>query len=181
MSKPPPLPAAVLTRVLRITAIDGRVLVFLAGGFALISALAADWTGAIVGGLAAAAGVIELRGRRRLMANDITGVNWLVRSQILLLAIILIYVTYQLVSYNPQQMLDQFEHVLNETQRANGLEVTPLSELVGMTRKEFVAFVKSGVRNSYIAVAVLSILFQGGLAVYYHRKRPALAKALLKS
>lgn len=181
MSKPPPLPAAVLARVMRISAIDGRVLVFLAGGFGLISLLMRDWTGALVGGLAAGAGMIELHGRRRLRADDILGVNWLVRSQAILLTVILSYVAYRYFTYDPLPSLQQMEQLFASAQRAQGLEPTPLAELLGMTNEQLVAMAKKSAHSAYLTIGIATLLFQGGLAFYYHLKGPIIARALRKS
>ena len=180
MQKPPPLPAEVLAKVLRISGIEGFTLVFIAGGFGLISAACSDGLGALVGGLAAGAGLIELHGRRQLKAGDGRGVNGLVRSQLVLLAIVLFYVAFQLYRFDPQSMLAKLEASLATTQRSLGLEVVPLAESLGLTAKEFLQLTKTTVRTAYLAVGLVSILCQGGLALYYHRREQVIAKALHK-
>jgi hypothetical protein len=181
MPKPPPLPAAVLKRVMRISVIDGRVLVFLAGGFGLLSLLLADWTGALVGGLAAGAGVIELHGRRRLLAGEIIGVNWLVRSQIVLLTVIVAYVAYRYYTYDPLPSLHQIEQAFASAQRAQGMDPTPLAEMIGMTNEEMLTLARKSAHSAYLTVGVATLLCQGGLAYYYHRKGAIIARALRKS
>jgi hypothetical protein len=180
MQKPPPLPAEVLAKVLRISGIDGFTLVFIAGGFGLISAAYADGLGALVGGLAAGAGLIELHGRRRLKAGDGRGVNGLVRSQLVLLATILFYVAFQLYRFDPQSMLAVMDAAEAMVQRWFGLEVVPLSDAFGLTAKRFSELAKTTVRTAYLAVGLVSILCQGGLALYYHRREQVIAKALHK-
>jgi hypothetical protein len=181
MSKPPPLPANVLARVLRIAGIDGFTLVFIAGGFALLSVTMGDWLGALVGGLAAGAGLIELHGRRRLRVGDICGVNWLVRSQIVLLTIILIYAAHQFYSYDPQPMLAKLETLLVLAQRTLGLEIPSLAEFLGMTNKQLLALAKNSAHGAYLVIGVASLLCQGGLAFYYHCKGPTITRALRKT
>jgi hypothetical protein len=180
MQKPPPLPAEVLARVLRTSAIDGFTLVFIAGGFGLVSFAFADWVGAWVGGLAAGAGLVELRGRQKLRAGDVLGVHWLVRSQLILLTVILCYVAYQLRNFDPQALLAKLEESLASAQRSFGLEVTSLATSYGLTEKEFLALVRTITHLAYLAVGLASILCQGGLAVYYQRREPVVAKALRK-
>ena len=180
MQKPPPLPAEVLAKVLRVAGIDGFTLVFIAGGFGLVSAFATDWLGAGVGGLAAGAGLIELHGRRRLKAGDLGGVTSLVRSQLILLAIILLYVAYQLYGFDPQPLLIKVEEALASTQRSLGLEVVSLAESYSLTDKQFLELAKLTIHGAYVAVGLASILCQGGLAYYYHRREHVVAKALRK-
>ena len=180
MLKPPPLPSEVIARVVRISGIDGFTLVFIAGGFGLISASAGDWLGALVGGLAAGAGLIELHGRRRLKKGDLTGVKWLVRSQLVLLTIILLYVAYQLHGFDVQPLLVRVETSLASVQRSSGMEVISLADMVGLTNKQFLELARRLVTIVYIAVGLGTILCQGGLAFYYHRREQAVAKALRK-
>jgi hypothetical protein len=180
MQKPPPLPAEVLARALRISGIDGFTLVFIAGGFGLVSFACSDWVGALVGGLAAGAGLVELRGRQKLRAGDVRGVNWLVRSQLVLLATILLYLAYQLHSFDPQPVLAKIEPVVVQLLRALGFEVTSLGSLYGLTETEFLAFARTATCVAYVAVGLASILCQGGLAVYYQRREQVVAKALRK-
>jgi len=181
MPKPPLLPAEVLARVLRIANIDGSVLVFLAGGFAVISAYCADWVGALVGGLAASAGFIELRGRRKLKAGDHEGVRWLVRSQFFLLVVILSYVAYQFRCFDPRPLLELTERQFAAAQRASGMEPITLAANLGQTPAQLLALARQTARLAYALVAVLSVGFQGGLAYYYHCKSPTIARALSKS
>ncbi|MBK9989455.1 MAG: hypothetical protein IPP19_01660 [Verrucomicrobia bacterium] len=181
MPKPPPLPAAVLARVMRISVIDGRVLVILAGGFGLASLFMADWLGALVGGLAAGAGMIELHGRRQLRAGEIIGVNWLVRSQIVLLTVIVAYVVYRFFTYDPLPSLEQIEQALASAQRAQGMDPTPLAEMIGMTHEQLLTLAKKSAHSVYLTVGAATVLCQGGLAYYYHRKGPIIARALCKS
>ncbi len=181
MSKPPPLPAQVLTRVLRLSGFDAYALIYIAGGFALISAIGRDGVGALVGGLAVGAGLIELHGRRRLRASDISGVNWLVRSQVLLLANILSYVAYQIYHYDPQPMLALIEESFATAQRMQGMAPASLPEMLGMTKPELLARAKATAHLAYMSIGVASVFFQGGLAYYYHRKGPVIARALSKS
>lgn len=184
MSKPPPLPTEVLTRVVRIAGIDGWVLVVLAGGFGVLSAFGSDWLGTIVGGLAAGAGLVELHGRKRLKQGDVAGIHWLVRSQLLLLTIILGYVVYQYFRYNPQtilEMLAKFDRELADAMQTQGMDPVSLPQMLGMSQKQFVAFAQSAIHRIYLLVGASSMLMQGGLAYYYHRKGPIVAQSLRKS
>jgi len=181
MPKPPPLPTEVLARVVRISGIDGRVLVFLAGGFGVLSALGADWLGAAVGGLAAGAGLIELRGRRRLQNSDITGVRWLVRSQLILLAVVLSYAVYQYFTYDPTQTLAKFEKLMADIQQSSGMEPFSMAQSLGMSPAEFQTMLKRWVHQTYFAVGFGTVLCQGGLAYYYHLKGAIIARHLRKS
>ena len=127
MSKPPPLPAEMLARVLRIAGIDGYTLIFIAGGFGFISGSSRDVLGALTGLLATGAGFIELHGRKRLRAGDCAGISWLVQSQLALLAVILFYIAYQLHNFDVQPLLATVDHALAIAQQSLDVDVTSLA------------------------------------------------------
>lgn len=180
-NQPPPLPSATLERVSRIAAFDGWGLVVLAGGFGLVSLLAADWLGVAVGSLIVGAGLLELHGRRRLLRSEIGGVNGLVTAQLFLLAVILCYAAYQYFEYDPRPLLARLNAQLAVQFDARGQDRMTLAELFGMRPREFDEFFATAVRAGYLAVGVGSVLVQGGLAFYYHSRRAKLAAALRKS
>jgi hypothetical protein len=181
MDQPPPLPHETLARVLRFSGLDGYSLVFIAGGFGAFSAIGADWLGAAVGGLAASAGLAELHGRQRLKSGHLNGVSWMVSSQFFLLAVVLAYVAYQYFEYDPLPLLARLEARWVQSMKVQGLEPVTFAEAAGCSRRDFEVFFKAAVRVGYVAVGIASILCQGGLAFYYHRKRGKLAAELHKS
>ena len=94
--KPPLLPAETLRRVVRTAKFDGTGILVISGAFALASASVHDVTGAEVGLLVAAAGAMELHGAGLIRNGERRGTDWLVASQLFLLAIILGYVGWRL-------------------------------------------------------------------------------------
>lgn len=164
---PPPLPAEVLARVLRLATVDGRVLLIVAGIFAVLSALGGDRLGAVVGCLAAGAGAVELHGVGRLRLGDAGGMTWLVRSQLALLAVVFLYVMARLMSFDP---------VLMQTLLTP--ERTESFRLAGLTDEEIMPLVETVYRMTYGAVALASLVYQGGMAWYYHSRRETVRTAL---
>lgn len=163
---PPPLPHEVLYRVLRVAHIDGRLLLFIAGGFALLSAWAGDHVGAIVGCCAAGAGAWELHGVGRLRSYAVDGVSDLIGSQVLLLAVIFAYVGYQLSHFDPEGILAAMTPELKER----------FSEL-GIGADQHLPLLKQSYFIGYIVVALVSLVYQGGLALFYRRSRGAIVRA----
>lgn len=163
---PPPLPHEVLNRVLRVAHIDGRLLLFIAGGFALISAWAGDHIGAIVGCCAAGAGAWELHGVGRLRSHAVNGVSDLIGSQILLLGVIFAYVAYQLSHFDSGGILAAVTPELKE--RFNEL---------GIGSDQYLPLLKQSYYIGYIVVALVSLVYQGGLALFYRRSRSSIARA----
>ena len=82
-------PQQALKRVIGLSRLNGWSVVIVAGLGALIALAMGDWLslglGLLVGGL----GWLEVHGNRLLKKRDATGMKWLVRSQMLLLALIL--------------------------------------------------------------------------------------------
>ncbi|MBE7537055.1 MAG: hypothetical protein HS122_01410 [Opitutaceae bacterium] len=163
---PPPLPHEVLERVLRVSQIDGRMLLFIAGGFALVSAYAGDALGAIVGCCAAGAGALELHGAGRLRSGSIAGIRDLVRSQLLLLGVIFGYVGYQLGNFQPEAILSAVTPALKER----------FTEM-GISSDQYLPILRQSYYFGYVAVALVSLVYQGSLALYYRRSRRVIARA----
>ncbi len=93
---PPPLPEKILARVLWLAKMEGNSVVLIAGGSAMLSLFSADWLGVVVGALLVGAGVVVLRGVKLLKAGELRGINWLVRGELVLLNLILIYAAIML-------------------------------------------------------------------------------------
>lgn len=164
-STPPPLPSEILTRVIRIAALDGRIVLWSSGVFALLSATGHSALGAIIGLAAAGTGAIEVHGASMLAQTDARGINWAIRAQLLLLLTILFYCGACIVNFDPALIRDQPRFKVFLTQ--NGLSADQGIELM---RDAWVI--------GYIIVAVVSVIYQGGLAIYYARNRRIIVQAM---
>jgi acetolactate synthase regulatory subunit len=164
MQQPPLLPEETLIRVLRVARADGMSIVVVATLFAVMAAMAADSVGAIVGLLVAGAGALELHGAGLIRHGDARGVSWLVSSQMFLLATIL---TYCVVRFSHLEIppLPDFATSMIDTTAGQ----------LGMTRAEYLMFIHHLVLETF---AVVSVFYQGGMAVYYLRRRQAVERAL---
>lgn len=162
--KPPLLPSEVLRRVLRVARFDGVSVLGIASACAVVSAASHDPTGTIVGVLAAAAGAMELAGAGMLGSGDPRGLRWLVTSQLFLLVTVLGYVALRLSNIDVEPL-----------RKAVTPEIAEQIQQAGMTTD---AFLVEMMRLVYIAVAGATILYQGGMAVYYLRKSAGVLMAL---
>lgn len=153
--------------MLRLAALDGRMLLFIAGGFAVLAAAAGQGLPATAGCLAAGAGAMELHGAQLLRHGDERGMSWLIRSQLTLLAIILGYVGIRLAGFDPEPLMAQLD-----SERLDALRAA------GMADEEILPALKMAYMILYGTVGVVSILYQGGMALYYHRKRGPVEQAL---
>jgi hypothetical protein len=168
-SKTPLAPDIVLSRVVRVGTIDGRLLLIVAGLFALLSAAGRDVLGAAVGCLAAGAGALELHGVSLLRQGAARGMAWLVRAQLGLLALMLGYAGLRLALFDPELVRKQLELAPQLRE--------PITQ-AGLTEDEFIAFTARVHGIIFTVVIGITLLYQGGLARYYHRRRPLVAQAL---
>jgi len=169
---PPLLSTEILKRVLRLAKLDGAGVLALAGAFAMGSAALGDYKGALIGVLIAGAGAIELHGVALLNGGESRGVNWLVGSQLYLLVTVLCYVGWRLANYDPVQMRQFAEPLLqNPETQAKLVEA-------GATPEDLLRMVRVLYNVGYAAVAVLTLIYQGGMMRYYRRRQAAITSAL---
>lgn len=164
MRAPPLLPEETLFRVLRLARFNGLSVLGIAGFFAVISAAAQDVPGALVGVLVAGAGALELHGVSLLRRSDDRGTHWLVGSQLYLLVVVLAYVAFRLNHIDVEPM----RQILTEQQRETIAEA-------GFTDDQFLRTVYT---LSSSVFGLVAFLYQGGMALYYHRRRAAITAAL---
>ncbi len=156
-----------LRRVLLIAAIDGWSIAVIAGLCTLISLLFGEWIGVSIGAVITAAGVIELRGRTRLLHGDPTGLNWLIRAQVLILAIVWLYSFRNLLSYDEAAMMAEITP-----------EMRDMLNQAGIALSDIQALMKPVYYSLYLTVIAVTLLFQGGLALYYFSRRDKITAAL---
>ena len=165
--KPPPfLPEETLLRVLRIARLDGMSVAFVAGLFALIAAVSGDWLGAVVGLLVAGAGAVELHGATLLQHGEPRGTNWLVTSQLLMLGTMLGYCALQMIRARIPEFPAELDALLQQD-----------ADQIGVSKHDFLLFAFN--RLLYGLLAVATVFYQGGMALYYFRRRDPVARALL--
>jgi hypothetical protein len=169
---PPVLPEKALHRVLAIARGDGWSIVIVAALGSLVSLVQGGWFGALSGLLVVLCGLGELHGRRLLLRHEIRGVNWLVGAQLFLLAVIWIYAWYRWRYFDPAAIWAEMPaFVRTELDRqmlVAGLEPEfdrpPLLRMMNVLVCAILMFV--------------TLLYQGGLALYYARQRERVRQAL---
>jgi hypothetical protein len=162
--KIPPLPSEVLHRVLRVAKFDGMSVLGVAGAFALVSAASRDISGAVVGLLVAAAGAIELHGVGLLRNGLPVGMRWLVSSQLYLMAVILIYAGMRISNPDIGAIRPIVTSDLENQIKAAGMTVDD--------------FLLEFLRLFYLVVGAATVLYQGGMTIYYARRRMAVEVAV---
>jgi hypothetical protein len=165
--KPPILPQETLRRVMRIARFDGMSVLIVAGGFALLSAASRDIPGALIGVMIAGAGAIELHGVALLKVGR-DGMRWLVSSQLYLMGVILAYCGFRLLRPDVAWMLP---YVTGEAAEP----ILQAAQQEGMTVEQLLI---GAMAMLYLIVAAVTLVYQGGMTVYYLRRRRAVETAL---
>lgn len=162
-----PTPDQTLQKVLKIARLNGWSVALFAGFCTLFAALVGDLTGGLVGLLVVAAGAMEIRGYRMLRRRNPDGMAWLIRAQLFLLTVVLVYAVSRVMSFDRELALENLTPEMRDALRQ--LEMKP---------EDIIPIVQRVVWALYGGVALATCLYQGGLAYYYRRRRPAVAAAL---
>ena len=157
----------VYRRVLFVAGFDGWSVVIVAGLGTLLSLLFGSLTGILVGLLLIGAGVMELHGRRLLQRRNADGMRWLVRAQLFLLGVILVYCASRLGSFDAEtamgNLTPDMEAALTEA---------------GLSKADILPLVQTAFVGTYALLAILTLVFQGGLTLYYRSRTGRVTTAL---
>jgi hypothetical protein len=146
-------------RVMAIAAFDGWSIVGVAAAGSLLSLAFGDLGGLAVGAMVAGAGVMELHGRKRLKRRDAGGMRWLIRAQLFLLTVILVYCVSRLASFDGESAMGNLTPDMAAALKESGLEQADIQPMV---HTMFLVL--------YGSVAVVSAVYQGGMALYYRSR-----------
>jgi len=164
MRQPPLLPAETLERVERLARFDGITLVILGSLFAITAASVRDVPFALIGLLAAGAGALELHGVGLLREGERRGMTWLVASQPMLLVVIWCYGALRLLFFEPPPLNEGMADIAKAGAAQWGM---PVEEYFRRVNQIIVG-----------TLSVIAVLYQGGMTLYYVRRRAAVAAAL---
>jgi hypothetical protein len=161
---PPLLPEEALERVLRHARLNGMWVLVVGSTFALLGASGGELLGVLAWLLVAGTGAMALHGATLLHQGEPRGTDWLVGGQLFCLTFILALCAWQLTHAD----LTPLRVAVTDDMRAS-LKQT------GLTEDEFLLL---SYRLTYGLVALGAILYPGGLALYFHRRRDAVTTAL---
>jgi hypothetical protein len=179
MTVPPTTPQEkILKRVLLVSAIDGWGIIGVAALSLVLTLLFGELLGVAVSLLVLAAGVMEIRGRRQLQRRDPTGMKWLVRAQLFLLTVMLVYCARCLGSFDAGYVQDQLIPEVRQNLLLAGINFDDVLKESNLTANELVPLVHIMFVVIYGTVAFVSLLFQGGLALYYRSRTRVVTEAL---
>jgi|UniRef100_UPI00404943E2 hypothetical protein len=160
-------PDEVLRRVLRLSSVNGLSVAIFAGLCALGSLVFGDLLGAGVGLLVAIGGITEVRGRNKLRQRDADGMRLLVRAQWMVLGVIWVYAASRIGSFDAMLALDNQTPEMRQMLAEAGVET---AQLITLVKIFFYVF--------YSVVMLVTLIYQGGLALYYKHRTPMVAAAL---
>ena len=150
-----------LQRLLLLARIDALSLVIVAGPAAVVSLCWREWFGAAVGAGIALCGALEWAGRNRLARRERSGLTWMVVAQLAGLALILLYVRSLALAPQTERLLALLPSFTREQ-----------LDLLCPDPEELRALLAALQRLTASLLAILAILYQGGLALYYLHARP---------
>jgi len=163
MQVPPPLPSTRLHRVLAIARADGWSMLAVSG----ISLLTLLWQRAF--GIAAAAALValsavaELHGRRLLLRGAASGRGWLMGAQAVVLVTVWAYAWYRWHHFDFNGLWSQlpgfYQEMITAQLAAQGLDPAADRVTLLFLVNQLVA----------LALALVTLLYQGGLILYYQR------------
>jgi hypothetical protein len=185
--KPPLLPVEIVRRMLRVARFDGTSILVIAGTFALGSASLHDTEGTGISLMVAGAGAIELHGVGLLRHGEERGLRWLVSSQIYLMMAMLGYVAFSLRHVDIDAIRQLISHLLELLRQFLGPQdsETVIPQFLANSRQAIAQagltvddFLRQMYVLIYTVVGVLTVLYQGTMAIYYARRQTAVAAAL---
>ena len=156
-----------LQRVLTVSRLNGWSVIVISSLGSLLALAIGDLLSALIGLLVFSAGLMEVRGHRQLQQRDPAGLILLVRSQLFLLAVMLVYCAGRLGSFDADTAL---------------ASLTPDMEVIlaeaGLDKSSLLPLVRSAFFALYSAVAAITLIYQGGLALFYRSKIKPVTEAL---
>jgi hypothetical protein len=133
----------------------------------LVSLLFGEWPGAAIGAIVLTCGITTLRNRQRLQRGDGGGMVWLLRAQLGVLLVVALYVAQNLLAFDAAALMENVTPEMRTVLSESGLSVADLEPFL---RPVYFGF--------YLTVLSGTLLFQGGLALFYHLRRSKVADEL---
>ncbi|MSU47043.1 MAG: hypothetical protein EXS42_07970 [Lacunisphaera sp.] len=170
-----------LKRVLTISGLDGWSVTVIAVLSLLLTLVFGELLGLGISLLVLAAGVMELRGRSALKRRDPDGMKLLVRAQLFLLGVILAYCASRPGSFDALYLKEQLIPEMRQNLLLFGINFDDVLREVDLTADEIVPLVRMMFLVIYGTVALVSLIYQGGLALYYRSKARFVIEAMSTS
>jgi hypothetical protein len=140
--------------------LNGWSVTVIAGLFTVASLIGWSPVGVIIGLAVTGAGGMELHGRRRLATGQPGARDWMAGSQLWLLTCVLVYAAYRLLGFDwGAPLSDLSPEEVRQLSIVTGFHGDFLGQLVSML-----------FGTIYVVVAAVTLVYQGGLGLYYWRR-----------
>jgi hypothetical protein len=129
-----------------------------------------SWDGALVAVGLCAIGSVEYWGHRRMLRADLAAAGILAKNQLAFLGLIVLYCLAQMIMFSPDKIKAD---ALSPEVRS---QLTALPDMQRAIDGEIDRYAPLVTYGFYGLVIVLSVLFQGGLALYYFNRKKRLVE-----
>lgn len=158
------LPHETLDRVVGQARLNGTWVMVFGSTFGLLGAAGGEVFGCLTWLVVAGTGAMALHGGSLLNDGEARGLNWLVGGQVLCVAFLLTLCGWQLTHVD-----------LTPLRAALTPDIRESLAQTGLSEQEFLLL---SYRVTYAFVALVALCYPGAMALYYHRRRGAIAAAL---
>jgi len=144
--------------IYKTTSINGKSVSIFSALILLSAIYSNNFVGIIISVLIICSGLIELYGRKLLLAKNPLAALLLPASQFGLVLVIWVYSTFQYMAYDAVEAMSM-------------LSPQSLDTIKGMVTNddEFVSLVGTIWHTTYIVVMLVTAIYQGGLGIYYYK------------
>jgi len=156
----------IIRKVASVSKWNGGSIAIFAGLCTLITLVFQDWGYVLLGLAITSAGVMELKGRKKLLQGQADAGKWLKGSQLWLIALIFGYACFRIFAFDSS---DPLKDLPTES-------VDQLKTVFGMNNDEFGEYVTFLNYVVYGMVMLITFLYQGGMWLYYKLKTSKLLK-----
>lgn len=164
--------------MLGISRLNGWSVALFGGLCLLVATVMLDPIGIGLSLVAVSSGAMEIRGRGRLRRRDASGMDGLIRAQLLLLTVILVYCASRVFGFDAGYLRDEVIPEARQNLLLFGIELDAMLREGGLTVDDLIPFVRYTYWLIYSVIALVACFYQGGLALYYRRRRPLVEAAL---
>jgi hypothetical protein len=176
--KSPRPPEDILRRVKRNARLNGWSVAIVAGLSTLVSLAFVDPVSAAVGLMVTIGGALEVRGYRMLRRNDPGGMRWLARSQLVVLGAIWAYGLSRLLSFDAGYLQSEVIPDARAMLGSYGVDFDQMLAQAGLDARNIVPLVRLFFVILYGSLLLVTLIYQGGLFLYYRWRTAAVEKAL---
>ena len=170
-------PEETLRRVLKVSRLNGWSVAIFAAFCVLVALVFVNPEGIFVSTIVLASGAMEVWGNRMLHRRKADGMKWLIRAQFLLLGVIAVYAVESAASFDA----DGFQQRVQEVRKivtSFDINLDDVLRQYGIDPAKVGIFAQKLNWLIYGSVMLTTLLYQGGLALFYRHRIEAVEAAI---